>query len=223
MRRDDRVRLGQAHYLSGPNQRLNRKPSERIAGGPLPLASPAERRQATAVAFPRWQYFPANDEPPGWALQFVAVVAAAEGAISSADKNGPKSDTVLKELRTGLEALNYEVEAGKAAAGLIRRPVLFGENGVPSIRYDIDAYQPEMKIVVEVEAGRGVMSNAGFRDLLRTSLIADADYLAMMIPISYRSSGQTSAGYEPLLEFLRALHWSGRLTLPFKGILLVGY
>lgn len=175
------------------------------------------------VSFPRWHYFPANDEPPAWAVQFVAVVAAAEDAISSADTNGPKSDTVLGELRTGLEALNYEVEAGKAAASLIKRPVLFGEAGVPTVLYEIDAYQPEMKIVVEVEAGRGVMSNAGFRDLLRTSLIADADYLAMMIPISYRSGGKTSAGYEPLLEFLRAVHWSGRLKLPFKGILLVGY
>lgn len=189
------------------------------------LALRARPRQAVRVSFPRWHYFPANDEPPAWAVQFVAVVAAAEDAISSAGKNGPKSDTVLKELRTGLEALNYEVEAGKTAASLIKRPVLFGEGGVPTVLYEIDAYQPEMKIVVEVEveAGRGVMSNAGFRDLLRTSLIADADYLAMMIPISYRSGGKTSAGYEPLLEFLRALHWSGRLKLPFKGILLVGY
>lgn len=175
------------------------------------------------MAFPHWQYFPANEPPPDWAHKFVAAVAAAEAAISSAAKNGPRSDVVLRELRPGLEALNYEVEAGKATADLIERPVLFGAQGKATVNYEIDAYQPEQRIVVEIEAGRGVMSNAGYRDLLRSSLIADADYLAMLIPIAYRSGAQTTNGYEHYRGFLEALHWSGRVKLPFAGVLLVGY
>jgi hypothetical protein len=146
-----------------------------------------------------------------------------ERHISSGEKNGPKSDTVLAALREGLEALGYDVETGKSASDLIHRPVLFGENGTAAVRYEIDAYNAEKKIVVEVEAGRGVMSNAGYRDLLRSSLIADGDFLVMLIPAAYRSGGQTTNGYEHYRSFLEALHWSGRVKLPFEGILLVGY
>jgi hypothetical protein len=180
-------------------------------------------RQAAPVAFPRWQYFPANQPPPDWARQFIAVVEAAHDTITTETKNGPKSDTVLAALRSGLEALDYQVESGKTAAGLIHRPVLFGELGKETVRYEIDAYNAKMKIVVEIEAGRGVMSNAGYRDILRSSLIADGDYLVMLIPVAYRSGGQTTQGYDHYRSFLEALHWSGRVRLPFEGILLVGY
>ena len=74
-----------------------------------------------------------------------------------------------------LITLGSEIEAGKAASGKIRRPVLFGENGVPPAAYVVDGFHPDLKIVLEIEAGRGAAGNADYRDLVRTSLIVDAD------------------------------------------------
>ena len=137
------------------------------------------------------------------------------------------SDAVLGHIAAPLQGLGYEVETGKAAAQRIRRPVLFGENGVPSLTYEVDAVHDALGVVVEVEAGRGAQSNAGYRDLIRASLILDARYLALMMPIAYRwkSSGKvfSAAAYSDTRAVLDAVYASRRLPLPFDGVLLVGY
>jgi hypothetical protein len=46
---------------------------------------------------------------------------------------------------------------------------------------------------VEVEAGRGAAGNADYRDIVRTSLILDARYMALLLPVRYRT---TSGGRE---------------------------
>jgi len=43
------------------------------------------------------------------------------------------------------------------------------------------------------EAGRGAAGNADYRDIVRTSLILDAQYMALLIPQRYRT---TSGGKE---------------------------
>lgn len=80
--------------------------------------------------------------------------------------------------------------------------------------------------MVEVEAGRGARSNAAYRDLVRTSLILDARFLALLLPLAYRYGAErttTVPVYRDTLEQLRAVYASRRLTLPFEGVLLVGY
>lgn len=84
----------------------------------------------------------------------------ARGAIDSSTVSGLNSDAVPAHLRPGLEALGYEVEGGKAKVQKIRRPVLYGEQGLERVSYEIDAWHEELGIVVEVEAGRGTMGNA---------------------------------------------------------------
>jgi hypothetical protein len=82
-------------------------------------------------------------------------------------------------------------------------------------------------IAVEVEAGRGARGNAVYRDLIRTSLIVGARYLVLGVMIEYRhqSSGKevTVRSYEDARSLIEAIFSSGRLGLPFEGILLVGY
>jgi len=75
--------------------------------------------------------------------------------IDSSKVDGLTSDSVLAVLRPGLEAIGYEVEAGKRADQKIRRPVLFGERGAERVAYEVDAVHDELGVVVEVEAGRG--------------------------------------------------------------------
>lgn len=175
------------------------------------------------MQFPVWSYFPRNAKPPAWVHQFVAVVAAREAVVSTAKESGLKSDDVLAALAPGLKALDYSVEAGKKKEQKISRPVLFGENGAPRVSYEIDAFHDELGIAVEVEAGRGAANNADYRDIVRTALILDARYLALVMPVDYRTGNQSVKAYGRTREQLDALYASDRLKLPFGGVLLVGY
>src|ERR1700722_13438042 len=158
------------------------------------------------MMYPTWSYFPRNVRPPAWALSFVDVVRAAEAKISTVEhKTGLSSDDVLKELGPGLIALGYAVESGKTKGAKIFRPVLFGENGVPEVNYEIDAFHDQLGIAVEVEAGRGAAGNADYRDIVRTSLILDARYMALLLPVRYRT---TSGGQETCHSCVRAGPWS---------------
>ncbi|MGV0872055.1 hypothetical protein [Mycolicibacterium sp. XJ879] len=176
------------------------------------------------MSYPRWCYFPRNIYPPTWARELVDVTAQVENQISTiGGEVRLTSDGVLRELRPELENLGFIAETSKTRAGKIRRPVLFGENGKPRVSYEIDAFHDEFGIAVEVEAGRGVANHADYRNIVRTALILDATFLALYMPIYYRTSNAVTQGYKRTLEQLDAIYASQRLQLPFTGILLVGY
>lgn len=187
------------------------------------LASGRRLCEARCVPYPLWNYYPRNARPPQWVHGLVETVAAAADTISTVDqRTGLSSDSVLKELSPGLTSLGYVVESGKTKAAKIFRPVLFGENGVPEVSYEIDAFHDELGIAVEVEAGRGAANNADYRDIVRTSLILDAEYLVLLMPITYRSTSSIPA-FSKTRSQLEAIYASHRLQLPFQGVLLVGY
>jgi hypothetical protein len=104
---------------------------------------------------------------------------------------------------------------------------LFGENGLPTITYEIDAVHDELGVVLEVEAGRGARGNAAYRDLIRTSLILGTNFLALLMPLVYRAQSggrQISVpAYREARDLLAAVYASRRLQLPFEGVLVVGY
>lgn len=154
---------------------------------------------------------------------FLAVVEARREAIDSHASSGVRSDHVLAELRPGLELLGYRVEASKRRADTVRRPVLFGDQGAEVVTYEVDAVHDELGILVEIEAGRGAMSNAVYRDLVHASLIVDARHLVLGVMSEYRYSGGTAKSYRDARGLLHAIHGSGRLELPFEGVLLFGY
>lgn len=176
-----------------------------------------------------WTYFPHNQKPATWVDDLLQVVTAAEANIcTEIPRSGLTSDTVLLALADGMRLIGYEVESGKTTAGKVRRPVLFGENGSPTVTYEVDAAHDALGVVVEVEAGRGARGNAAYRDIIRTSLILDARYLVLMMPVIYRiSTGTTKAtsvpAYRDARDMLDAIYASRRLPLPFEGVLLVGY
>ena len=109
----------------------------------------------------------------------------------------------------------------------IRRPVLFGENGRERVAYEVDAIHDGLGIVVEVEAGRGALGNAAYRDLVRASLIVGAKFLALGVMLEYRfrSGGKPMhvKSYDEVKKQLDAVYASGQLELPFEGLLLFGY
>lgn len=177
--------------------------------------------------YPKWFYYPARAAPPPWVESFLGVVRAARPAIESAQVDHLNSDRVLGELADGLASIGFAVEASKRRADKVRRPVLFGEQGRERVAYEVDAFHDELGVAVEIEAGRGARGNAVYRDLVRTSLIVGARYLAIGVMAEYRhlSAGklQKVQSYRESQDQLDAIYASGRLQLPFEGILLFGY
>jgi hypothetical protein len=91
----------------------------------------------------------------------------------------------------------------------------------------VDAVHDELGVVVEVEAGRGARGNAVYRDLIRTSLIVGARFLVLGVMQEYRHMSGTKVtkveSYREAKDQLDAIYASGRLKLPFEGVLLFGY
>lgn len=177
--------------------------------------------------YPKWQYFPSYVEAPTWVSDLIKVISTHASEIDSRTVGGLTSDRVLSHIAVDLVSLGYQVETGKKAIEKIRRPVLFGEEGTERVSYEIDAFHDSLGIAVEVEAGRGARGNAVYRDLIRTSLIVGAKYLVLGVMIEYKhqSSGKevTVRSFEDARSLIEAIFSSGRLGLPFEGILLVGY
>lgn len=105
--------------------------------------------------------------------------------------------------------------------------MFFGEQGVEDLAYEVDAFHPGEGIALEVEAGRGVLGNAAYRDLISTSLLIDARYLVLGVlnEYHYKSDGKSmlSPNYRIARSTLDAIYASTRLALPLEGILLIGY
>lgn len=174
-----------------------------------------------------WAYFPRNSPPSDFSKRIVACFEAVASRIDSATNNdsiaiGYKeatSDKVLACVRPGLEALGFEVEKDKTGAGMINVPVLYGPRGRPTKSFRADAYCRTEKYVLEVEAGRAVVNFQFLKDLFQACVMSDVDHLAMAVRNVYKSSRD----FDKVYDFLDTLYTSGRLQLPLKGILLIGY
>lgn len=177
------------------------------------------------MSYPAWAYFPRQTAPALWVKPFLQIVCTHQDAIDSASHQVLVSDDVVALLRDDLVAAGWLVESSKRAADKIHRPVLFGDNGVVRVKQEIDGWNPQAKVVLEVESARAVQGNAIYRDLVRASLITDAAYLALGVRSRYqygaRNTMQNDFAYTR--DALDSIYASGRLGLPFAGILLFGW
>lgn len=160
-----------------------------------------ETVHGVASAYPAWVYYPTNARPPGWSIEFLQVVSTARSSIDSEAASGLTSNVVLETLRPGLEGLGFEVESGKESVRKIRRPVLYGPQGVERVSYEVDGVHDGLGAVLEIEAGRGAMSNAIYRDLIRASLLVDVKYLVLGVMLTYRfaNRGRTAISRQRIL------------------------
>jgi hypothetical protein len=173
--------------------------------------------------YPSWKFYPSRKPAPDWVSGVLEAFSTAADSINSLSHTGVSSDAVLAAIRPSLVAIGFEVEATKAKIDKITRPVLFGENGAVLVQYDVDAYHPEHRVVLEVEAGRGAASNADYRDLVRASLMVEVSYLVLAMMLTYKGGGQTMRSYEIARNRIDAIFASERLALPLDGVLLMGY
>ena len=171
--------------------------------------------------------FPRTEPPPEFVSSLVQAFIDHESSISTLGREkGLTSDAVLSELRVDLQAIGFEVERGKATADKIKRPVFFGENGVPGLQYEGDAFHPVWRCGLEIEAGRAWLGNAVYRDLIQALVMVNLDFLALAVPNGYRrkSLGRNvvSKDYENTCAVAESLYAHSRLRMPY-GLVVIGY
>lgn len=138
--------------------------------------------------------------------------------IKSPDNN-LSSNEVLKILAEDLRQLNFRVEESKASIDKIKVPVLFSINNKIDKSFDADAVSEDGRIVIEVEAGRGYRNNQFLKDIFQACMMPNAEYLVIAVRNHYHNSDD----FKSIFQFLETLYINGRLQLPLKGILLIGY
>lgn len=138
--------------------------------------------------------------------------------IKSPD-NKLNSDGVLKAIASDLKLLNFRVEQSKAKDDKIKIPVLFSLNNRIDKFFDADAVSTDGKIVLEVEAGRAYVNNQFLKDVFQACMMPSVDYLILAVRNDYRGNDD----FSKIFQFFETLYINGRLQLPLKGIVLIGY
>ena len=175
----------------------------------------------------RYSTFPRTEPPPEFVTPLIQLFKDHEVSISTMEREkGLTSDAVLSELRSDLQGIGFDVELGKTVANKIRRPVFFGENGVPTLQYEVDAFHPNWRCGLEIEAGRAWLGNAVYRDLIQALVMVNLDHLVLAVPNGYRrkSLGRTvvSKDYDNTCAVADSLYAHSRLQMPYSLIVL-GY
>lgn len=165
-----------------------------------------------------WMYYPKNIQVDDVSKKIIDVFKALEAKIDSY-AHTYKSNEVLSILEPNLTAIGFCVEKGKHANEKIQVPVLFGLNGKIEQSFEADAYSKKYKYVVEVEAGRAVINYQFLKDFFEACTMFDVDNLCIAVRNKYR----TSNDFERVCTFFNTLYQSGRVVIPLKGLLIIGY
>jgi hypothetical protein len=156
----------------------------------------------------RFTSFPQTEPPPSFIEQVTGAFKKSEERICTETlSKGLTSDQVLGVLAKDLAGLGFQVETGKSVAKKIDRPVFFGENGVPTRRYQIDGFHATWRCGLEIEAGRAWMGNAIYRDLIQACVMVDVDHLCLAVPLQLPVSEWRKARLERGLQ----QHHHGRI------------
>jgi hypothetical protein len=165
-----------------------------------------------------WKYYPVNVRIPDFLLDIVKIFEKHECNFSS-DKHTFESNAVLAKITSNLQELNFQVEIGKKKEEKIKVPVTYKEQGEIDLSFETDAYHPETKIVLEVEAGRAVTNYQFLKDLFQACMMTNIEYFCIAVRKTYRGKKD----YKKVISFFDALHASNRIKMPLKGILVIGY
>lgn len=130
-----------------------------------------------------------------------------------------KSNEVLSIISSDLKKIGFRVEESKATEDKIKVPVLFSLNNRIDKFFDADAVSSDGHIIIEVEAGRAFSNNQFLKDVFQACMMYGVDYLIIAVRNDYRGH----ADFDSIFNFFETLYINGRLQLPLKGIVLIGY
>ena len=165
-----------------------------------------------------WLFYPKNKYADELSRGIIAVFEEKHTEIDSSC-NDYKSDEVLAIVKEGLVDLGFNVEKSKKHNDKIQVPVLFGTNGRIEKAFEADAFHKEAKYIIEVEAGRAVVNYQFLKDFFEACAMSEVDHLCIAVRNTYRNYKD----FDRMCLFFDALYQSGRLGIPLKGLLLIGY
>ena len=165
-----------------------------------------------------WCYFPKHTRIPDHLSNIVKTFENNSERIASSSHN-LESNEVLTQVMEDLTHLGFQVEKSKRIKDTIPVPVLFGLNGKVEKSFAADAFNKETKTVLEVEAGRALANYQFLKDLFEASMMENVESLAIAVRQHYRNSKD----FKKIITFFDTLYSSGRIQLPLKGILIIGY
>ena len=166
----------------------------------------------------RYQLFPRSVGLTDELENIIRVFEVAHSQIKSPE-NKLSSDGVLRLVRPGLEDLGFRIETGKTKAQKIPVPVLFGLNNKIDRAFSADGLSADGRIVLEVEAGRAVINYQFLKDIFQACMMHGVEYLVLAV----RNDYQGNDDFRKVHSFLETLYISGRIQLPLKGIVVIGY
>lgn len=139
-----------------------------------------------------------------------------EGARLGADERGLSSNQVQRLVGPALKELGFEMEnSGKR----INVPVLYGRNGRVEKAFRADGWQREERVVIEVEAGRAVTNYQFLKDIFQACMMDEIDGLIIAVRKVYKGSSD----FNEVCKFMDTMYASGRLILPLKTLVVIGY
>jgi len=170
-----------------------------------------------------WSYFPKTDPIPDILLEPIKIFKNNFDKIDSSKNDNNElrldSDAVLKIVSKDFTKANFLVEKGKKKIDKIRVPVLFGHNGIISQAFEVDGWNKENKIILEIEAGRAYSNHQFLKDIFEASVMVNVDYLILAVRNIYKNKKD----YEIIRDWLDTLFITKRISFDLKGILLIGY
>ena len=169
---------------------------------------------------PRWKSYPVSHRPPEFLPGVLEVFSEVWSDLNSED-NGLLSNDALALVAPGLARLGFQVETGKRVAERVSVPVLFGENGTVIKSFHADAYLVDTGVVVEIEAGQAVDNHRFLKDLFQACVMQDVNHLVIAVQTHYGKNKRDD--YRTVERFFDTLYQSGRLNVPLKSIVLIGY
>ncbi len=175
-----------------------------------------------------WKYYPSNIQIPDFLRNIATVFGNHYDEIYTENrKNALHSNEVLDIISADLETAGFQVEKSKKKEDKIPIPVLFGEQGKMEKSFDVDAWHPELKIDIEVEAGRGFTNYQFLKDFFEACIMIEVDYLVIAVKnnniVKIKGKESVFYDYNQVIAFFNSLYASSRLNIPLKGILIIGY
>jgi len=169
-------------------------------------------------------YFPNKDNISDPLKKVVNIFKKHENEIDSFSNDSTNeerlsSDDVLKVIETDLETEGFLVEKSKKKNDKIRMPVHVGNEDKARLFFEVDAWNKDTGIVIEVEAGRALDNHQFLKDIFEAAMMTDIKYLVIAVRECYRGRND----YLKIYEWLEPFYSTRRIKLDLKGILLIGY
>ena len=172
----------------------------------------------------RFMSFPRTEPPPSFVTDIVAAFRMHESEIATEQlPRHLKSDDVLRIVAPDLSQLGFQIELSKSSEHIIDRPVFFGENGTPTLRFEVDGYHEAWQCGLEIEATRGIRGGAFYRDLVQAMVMVGISHLCVAVQnrLAWGKSGR-SKDYQIAVGTAQALYGHSRLQMPY-GLTIIGY